>query len=79
MGYCEFSSTSALEGVNAKAIFEIDSLVRRGEKIKAIGVYRDATGADLATAKDAIEKYITDNGIQNATKEVPKKKGWFGL
>lgn len=51
MGYCEFSSTSALEGVNAKAIFEIDSLVRRGEKIKAIGVYRDATGGRFGNGK----------------------------
>lgn len=44
---------------------EVEQLLRNGEKIKAIGLYREKTGSDLATAKDAIEKYMLQNGISS--------------
>ncbi|MER7399174.1 ribosomal protein L7/L12 [Streptomyces sp. NPDC000151] len=35
---------------------EVDELVRRGEKVKAIKVYRQLTGAGLVEAKEAVER-----------------------
>jgi len=35
---------------------EVVALVRQGRKIEAIKLYREKTGADLKTAKDAVEK-----------------------
>lgn len=35
---------------------EIAGLVREGRKVQAIKVYREATGADLVEAKDAVER-----------------------
>ncbi len=74
----EFVGNEALNGIGAKAIYEIDNMLRKGEKIKAIGIYREASGAGLAEALEAIEKHMKQNGIQDAIKESPKKKGWFG-
>jgi ribosomal protein L7/L12 len=38
------------------ALQEIDRLLERGEKIQAIKLYREVTGAGLAEAKDAVER-----------------------
>ncbi len=35
---------------------EVAALVRQGNKIAAIKLYREKTGADLKTAKDAVDK-----------------------
>ena len=35
---------------------EVEACLSRGQKIQAIKVYRDATGVDLRTAKDAVER-----------------------
>ncbi|MET7291640.1 hypothetical protein ABZS79_05705 [Streptomyces griseoloalbus] len=35
---------------------EIAALVRRGKRIQAIKVYREATGADLVEAKEAVDR-----------------------
>lgn len=35
---------------------EVNALVRDGKKIKAIKVYREATGAGLREAKEAVDK-----------------------
>lgn len=35
---------------------EVVALVRQGRKIEAIKLYREKTGADLKTARDAVEK-----------------------
>ncbi|MFF4800058.1 ribosomal protein L7/L12 [Streptomyces sp. NPDC001351] len=35
---------------------EVNALVRDGKKIQAIKVYREATGAGLKEAKDAVDK-----------------------
>ncbi|MFF4356641.1 ribosomal protein L7/L12 [Streptomyces sp. NPDC001604] len=35
---------------------EVNALLRDGKKIQAIKVYREATGAGLKEAKDAVEK-----------------------
>ncbi|MBM2620441.1 ribosomal protein L7/L12 [Actinoplanes sp. LDG1-06] len=35
----------------------------RGEKIQAIKVYRERTGAGLAEAKDAVERLARDRGL----------------
>ncbi|MBB5129759.1 hypothetical protein [Streptomyces griseoloalbus] len=37
---------------------EIVTLVRRGEKIQAIKVYREATGADLVEAEEAVDRLV---------------------
>lgn len=46
-----FNSSSA----NASGDDEIVDLLRRGQKIQAIKIYRDRTGAGLKEAKDAVE------------------------
>ncbi|GHH91256.1 ribosomal protein L7/L12 [Streptomyces capillispiralis] len=35
---------------------EIAALVRQGRKVQAIKVYREATGADLVEAKEAVDR-----------------------
>jgi len=35
---------------------EVDALLREGKKIQAIKVYREATGAGLKEAKEAVDK-----------------------
>ncbi len=42
---------------------EIVSLLKQGEKIQAIKLYRDRTGAGLKEAKDAVEALARDRGI----------------
>lgn len=42
---------------------EIASLLEQNEKIEAIRVYRERTGADLKTAKDAVEALAGRQGI----------------
>lgn len=42
--------------LTAAALREAEKLVRAGNKIEAIRVYRDLTGASLADAKAAVEK-----------------------
>jgi len=39
----------------AKALDEIEALLRRGNKIAAIKLYRTATGVGLKEAKDAVD------------------------
>ena len=43
---------------------EIVSLLQAGKKIAAIKLYRDKTGAGLATAKAAVEALASERGIQ---------------
>lgn len=42
--------------LHAAALREIEPLVKAGQKIEAIKVYRELTGVGLAEAKDAVEK-----------------------
>jgi ribosomal protein L7/L12 len=44
-----------LEELEPAASGEVALLVQRGKKIEAIKAYRDATGAGLKEAKDAVE------------------------
>ncbi len=43
---------------------EVLSLLRRGQKIGAIKLYREQTGAGLKEAKDAVEALARQHGIQ---------------
>ena len=45
------------------AMPEVADLVDRGLKIKAIKVYREATGAGLKEAKDAVDKLARQRGL----------------
>lgn len=42
-------------GLPAPVLEELKALIARGEEVSAIRRYRQATGCDLATAKDAVE------------------------
>jgi hypothetical protein len=42
--------------ISARALDEVQSAVFKGERIAAIKIYREDTGASLKDAKDAIEK-----------------------
>jgi hypothetical protein len=55
------SKTGAMRilNVSRQDAMIIDRLVRGGDKIKAIGKYREATGFGLAEAKNAIETYMS--------------------
>ena len=57
-----------LREVDASAIQnpEIQDYLRKGEKIHAIKLYRELTGAGLREAKDAIETVMDDPGYQVA-------------
>lgn len=37
---------------------QIKELIRQGKKIQAIKVFREATGADLKAAKEAVENHL---------------------
>lgn len=43
--------------LSAETTTEIDRLVEAGQKIQAIKIYRDRTGAGLREAKDAIDRW----------------------
>jgi ribosomal protein L7/L12 len=45
----------AVPTVNTTASLEVQELARSGQKIQAIKQYRQETGADLATAKAAVD------------------------
>ena len=42
------------------AALKIENLLLAGNKLGAMGAYREATGAGLADAKDAVEKFIRE-------------------
>ena len=48
---------NAFAEMNEKDYIEIEELIKNGEIIKAIGRYRELTGADLATAKAAVDNF----------------------
>lgn len=37
---------------------EVHAAIARGEKIRATKIYRELTGADLRTAKDAVDRIV---------------------
>lgn len=41
--------------LDSATLSEVQDLVRRGKKIEAIKLYRERSGADLRTAKEAVE------------------------
>jgi ribosomal protein L7/L12 len=43
------------DGTMSRTEAEVGVLLAKGDKIEAIKVYRDATGADLKAAKEAVE------------------------
>lgn len=45
------------DGLNATQTAEIEAALARGEKIAAVKLYRDFTGAGLKEAKDAIDQW----------------------
>ena len=42
---------------------DIIAMLRQGQKIQAIKVYRERTGADLLTAKNTVEEIARRNGM----------------
>jgi ribosomal protein L7/L12 len=52
-GRLDVAPTSELDGAPLGPVYEA---VRRGKKIQAIKLYREATGAGLAAAKDAVDQ-----------------------
>lgn len=82
------SINATIPNVSEKALEEIEKLVRAGEKIKAIALYREHTGQGLAEAKAAIEKFAVEKGIsiespqespQNTTKPAEYWIRIFGI
>lgn len=74
------AENSALHSLNvsSKDAMTIDRLVRQGEKIKAIGKYREVTGLGLAEAKEAIEKYAQEIGVESVkSTQQPKSGGCY--
>lgn len=71
------AENSALHSLNvsSKDAMTIDRLVRQGEKIKAIGKYREVTGLGLAEAKEAIEKYAAEIGVESDKATQQAKSG----
>lgn len=59
---------ATIPNVSEKVLEEIDTLVRAGEKVKAIALYREHTGQGLADAKNAIDSYclsIANGPVKN--------------
>lgn len=52
--------------LKGKLFSMIDECVYKGEKIKAVKIYREATGADLATAKRIVDERFKDFDLQNS-------------
>lgn len=46
---------------------EIAGLLKEGQKIAAIKRYREKTGTDLKTAKDAVEAFARKHGLPQGT------------
>lgn len=63
--------------LRGSAAEEIAELLRRGEKIQAIKRYREATGASLLDAKNAVEKLAADAGLSGLVGT--GRAGCFGL
>jgi len=61
-------SLSTKEAVGSAFEDEILSLMRQGQKIAAIKLYREKTGVGLKEAKDFIEALAADQGITAASK-----------
>jgi hypothetical protein len=56
---------------------QIEACLRRGEKIEAIKIYRDATNAGLKEAKDAVERgesLVPVEKPKPATSSKPKRR-----
>jgi hypothetical protein len=51
------------DDINKALPDEAQDLADRGEKIAAIKAYREATGAGLVEAKEAVEVYMAHRGI----------------
>jgi Ribosomal protein L7/L12 C-terminal domain len=61
---------------------EVRSLMKAGNKIAAIKVYREITGVGLAEAKEAVEKMVSDSNAPEAAglpTNAPQKAGCMGL
>jgi ribosomal protein L7/L12 len=64
---------------------KIEAALRRGNKIEAITIYREATAADLKNAKDAIDRadsLVPKEAPKPAVKKIPTKRlsmGWVLL
>lgn len=72
------NDVSQILNIPSKDAMTIDRLVRNGEKIQAIRVYREVTGLGLAEAKAAIDKYAADRGIETpSTSSQSKSKGCY--
>jgi ribosomal protein L7/L12 len=51
-----FGLEAELENAAPEGFEDVAALVKRGDKIGAIKLYREKTGADLASAKKAVEE-----------------------
>lgn len=60
---------------------QINDLIRRGSKIEAIKIYREATGVGLKEAKGAVEAIEAGLEPRTAATNDPfaKKSGCFGV
>ena len=56
----------SVPGMSDELVSEIVELLRRGDKIPAIKVYRDAIPCSLKEAKDAVEQIERDHNIPKA-------------
>lgn len=57
----------------------VRELLSKGNKIEAIKVFREATGAGLAEAKEQVEQIAQQAGAGIAGKSGVQKSGCFGL
>lgn len=59
------SPDSSIPKLSAEATQQVLELLRRGDKIPAIKVYRSEVECGLREAKDAVEAIESENGIQS--------------
>jgi ribosomal protein L7/L12 len=84
--------TRSLTGLTPEKRNAVIGAIRRGQKIEAIKIYREATGLGLAESKDAVEAMETSGDTQGngptfeSRTPLPhwdplaeKKKGCFGM
>ncbi|MBQ5764772.1 MAG: ribosomal protein L7/L12 [Clostridia bacterium] len=68
---------SNIDGVDAQTAKRIETLLGGGQKLEAIKIYREATGAGLAEAKEAVEEYAKENGIDIPVSQPAKSSGCY--
>ena len=64
--------------ISSKALSEVQTAIFKGEKINAIRIYREDTGASLVDAKTAVEKLEAEMrgaSPEKFTAAPPRKKG----